>query len=49
MTTFAGAVPGDKRARVPYRLRTEPPMNTRTIAILALVIVVILVIFLFLR
>ena len=48
LSTFALAVPGDKGARVPYR-PIGAPMNTRTIAILALVIVVILVIFLFLR
>jgi hypothetical protein len=39
-------VPGDKGARVPYR-SIGAPMNTRTIAILALVIVVIVVIVLF--
>jgi hypothetical protein len=41
-------VSGDKGPRVPYR-PIGAPMNTRTIAILALVIVVILVIFLFFR
>jgi hypothetical protein len=46
LSTFARAVPGDKEARVPYR-PIGAPMNTRTIAILALVIVVIVVIVLF--
>jgi hypothetical protein len=46
--TFARAVPGDRGLRVPYQ-PIGAPMNTRTIAILALVIVVILVIYLFLR
>ena len=46
LSTFAGAASGDRGARVPYR-PIGAPMNTRTIAILALVIVVILVIVLF--
>jgi hypothetical protein len=44
--TFALAVPGDRGPRVPYR-PIGAPMNTRTIAILALVVAVILVIVLF--
>ena len=48
LTTFAGAVPGDK-GPVPLPPPNGASMNTRTIAILALVIAVILVIVLFLR